>query len=1185
MTEEIPPSNSGKDSQLSNPASTGGLGTHFENRVQASVVVLMLTGGFAPCLPTWPITKIKLQGKYQGYATDDLIVFSKQPGNDKEAKLLGQIKHSISITNNEEFRKVIQSAWSDFNNPKVFNEGLDTIALLCGPLSATDTDDVRTLLRQAEHAEDEADFIKRINLAKFTSEKQREKLEVFKVCLKSANGNVELTDNQLWRFLKNFRLLFYDLDIKGIVLSLLHSLIGQYSQVNVNDLWTRLIDLTTWKNENAGIITLESIPDDIRSGFSKKVVEIIPSSLTQTPAPDKKTDWNHAQCASELAIVNLLGSWSEKSGEDKKVVQTIAKENFDIWISKMREILQQPYSPINLKNGMWDVVERLELWQTLGSRLFDDHLDLFKQCAVAVLKERDPKFDLEPDERFAASIHGKVLKYSQQLRKGLAETLALLGSYPKALNNCSSGKPETVVVLTVREIFENADWALWGSLNNLLPLFAEAAPNEFLAAVESALQQKPCPFDELFSQEGNGVTGQNYLTGLLWALETLAWDEQYLTRVCVILGELASHDPGGKWANRPDNSIITILLPWLPQTMASVEKRKVALRTLRKENPDMVWKLLLKLLPNRQQISSGSHKPNWRKIIPDDWDKTVSHKEYWEQVSFYAEMAVDMAKNDIAKLNELIPHLDHLTTDSFEKMLQHLSSEEITAKPESQRLNLWEKLLEFVSRHRKFADAKWAIGPEAVTKIENIANKLAPKNPLNLHRRLFGNRAFDLYDEIGSWQEQQEKLAQNRQGAINEILSFDGIDAVIKFAETVESPVDVGFSLGSIAKPEVDGIILPAMLKVENKNLSQLAGGFVWARYRSQGWTWVDKIDMTAWTVLQIGQFLAYLPFTLETWKRSEKLLGKSESEYWNIVNVNPYQAESALHLAVDKLIEYGRAYSAINCLDRMLHEKKPLDTAQVVKALLAATTSSESVHSVHGYDLAELIKALQNNPKTNPDDLFHVEWVYLPYLDEHNGAAPKHLERRLASDPQFFCEVIRLIYRSDKIPKSDKSPTKQEQAMARNAYQLLREWRTPPGLQPDGSFDGNHFKQWLESTTAICLESGHLEVALSQIGNVLIHCPPDPDGLWIHRTVTEALNAKDAEKMRSGFRLGISNSRGVHWVDPTGKPELELATDYKQKAEAVENAGYQRFAATLRGLADSYTREAQRIIEDHDDE
>ena len=38
--------------------------------------------------------KIKLQGKYAGYDTDDLIVFVERADNCQERKLLGQIKHS-----------------------------------------------------------------------------------------------------------------------------------------------------------------------------------------------------------------------------------------------------------------------------------------------------------------------------------------------------------------------------------------------------------------------------------------------------------------------------------------------------------------------------------------------------------------------------------------------------------------------------------------------------------------------------------------------------------------------------------------------------------------------------------------------------------------------------------------------------------------------------------------------------------------------------------------------------------------------------------------------------------------------------------------------------------------------------------------------------------------------------------
>ena len=137
--------------QLCNPSSTGGGGGGlFEAHVQTSFVVLMLTGGFAPCLPCWPISKIKLQGKFTGYDTDDLIVFVEKPGSDQRRKILCQIKLSISITEKDEkFGEVIQAAWNDFNNANVFTRNNDVIALITGPLSATDIEDVRTILEWA----------------------------------------------------------------------------------------------------------------------------------------------------------------------------------------------------------------------------------------------------------------------------------------------------------------------------------------------------------------------------------------------------------------------------------------------------------------------------------------------------------------------------------------------------------------------------------------------------------------------------------------------------------------------------------------------------------------------------------------------------------------------------------------------------------------------------------------------------------------------------------------------------------------------------------------------------------------------------------------------------------------------------------------------------------------------------
>jgi len=1168
--------------QLSNPISTGGLGTHFENRVQTSFAILMLTGGVSPCLCSWPIIKIKLQGRYKGFETDDLIVYSEQPDTGKQVKLLGQIKHSISITNgNKEFREVIQAAWNDFNNKNIFNEGTDVIALICGPLSATDTNDVRQLLKQARSSEDPVDFITRINLAKFTSENQRKKLKIFKSQLKSANRNIELTDDLLWRFLKSFHLLIYDLDIEGVTQSLLHSLIEQHSRNNANAIWAEIKDHVEQENENAGCITVDSIPEEIRCKFKTVPVEVIPEDFVKNTEV-LIMDWNRHIYSRELAIASILGSWNENTEADKVIVSKLAREEYKNWILKLREVLQEPESPIILKNGIWSIKDRKKLWKSLESRIFDEDLDNFHKCVVSVLTELDSKFELSEEQRFSASIYGKVLKFSSSLRKGLAESLALLGCCSTTLTHCSLNKAEHTVILSVREIFNNSVWILWASLNDLLPTIAESAPDEFLKAVETTLRQAPCPFLKIFPQKETGVMGSNYIVGLLWALESLAWEENFLVHVTIILGELACIDPGSNWSNRPSNSLIKIFLPWLPQTTATQEKRKVAIKILNNEIPDVAWKLLINLLPNKHLTSSGSCKPVWRNSIPEDFSDKVTNKEYKEQILFYTDFAVEQAKDNIDRLKMLVREFDHLSKPAFDKILDYLSSETIITKSEDIKMGLWSALIDFASKHERYSDAKWALDSALVSRIKEVANKLEPKNPINLYSRLFNGRDYDLFEEKGDWQAQARKLEDKRQKALKIIIEKGGIDAVFQFLEIVESSANVGNSLGNIADDSFDKIILPKLLIIDNKKFEEFISYYVSSRHRKQGWEWVDYTGIKEWSASQIARFFMCLPFTTATWEQISKIFPDAEPEYWKKVNVNPYQSDVDLDFAIDKLIKYNRPCAAIDCIYKNIYDKQPLDKKKTVQALTLAISSSEPKQSMDTYHVLEIIKLLQDDSTISDDDRLRIEWAYLPLLDGEQGARPEFIENRLATNPNFFCEIIRLAYRSKNISEKPQEISEERKTIAVNAWELLHRWNTPPGLQDGGIFDNKKFTTWLEETKKSCTESGHLDIALSIIGKVLLYCPSDTDGFWLNKVVASTLNEKDSEEMREGFCTEIYNSRAVHWVDPTGKPEKELASKYKQQADDAENAGYQRLATALKSIADSYEREAAKIIDEH---
>lgn len=1166
---------------LSNPFSTGNGGGHFEAHIQASFVALMLSGGFAPSLPSWPIKEVKLQGKIDGFETDDLIVTVQNPQTKETRKLLGQVKRSITISKGSKlFREVIQAAWLDFNNRQIFTPKKDVIALITGPISAKDERTVKWLLDQAKKTKNVEEFNRNIEQANFSPSQSSEKLEAFKFHLNKANRDEEVSDEDVFEFLRHFQLLGYDLgNEQGVVLSLLHSHISQFQKDHSPWVWSRIVDVVQSWNHAAGTITPDRLPEDLVDAFKPRKIAEIPEEFSTSYNEVEAQDWNKHPEANLLALATLIGSWTDNNESDKRVLSSLLGIEYEEWLKKAKEILQLSNSPLILKNGTWKVNNRFELLKVLGSRILDENIDEFEAQAIAVLQEKDPSFELAPEKRYTSRIQGKTLEFSHEIRKGVSEGMALLSVLQEHLTNCSFGKAEGMCNNVIRQILFNSDWVLWGSLDNLLPTISESAPSVFLEGVENALRPKDSVFDMLYNQEGGGISGRTYISGLLWALEGLAWSEDYLVRVCLILAELAQRDPGGKWSNRPSNSLITILLPWFPQTLATVEKRIVAIRTILEEWPDVGFKLLIQLLPGNHQTTTGSHKPSLLFNLPDNDSLKVSNEEYWRQVSTYSEIAVIEAGADASRLKIIIDHFDQLPEPAFSNLIKTLSSEKMTSLQENQKSELWNSINHLVKRHRRFSDAKWALPEKQLSRIEEVALKLAPTDPISLFQHLFTNRDYDLYEKNGNWEEQARKLGELRVNAINRIIQDYGFEGIIRFASIVQSPYQVGFALAGVAQKELADYLLPEYLKSEDAQLKSFISGFIWRKFVLAGWQWIDEINNSEWSKGDKIEFLINLPFTNEVWEKATQWLGNAVNEYWTRTSANAYQANGDISYAVEKLIEVNRPFAALGCLRKNIHANEGIDNEQAVKALLLAISSNEPIHGVDAYDVLDIIKVLQEDISVTQDDLLKIEWAYLDLLDRNEEAAPIHLERQLAENPEFFAEVIRMIYRSKKKSQESKVKNTHTQEVALNAWRLLHEWKTVPGTTSKDNFNPDKFEIWLNEVEKICHDSGHLEVALSTIGEVLVHAPKDPDGFWINRTIAKALNKKDHEEMRKGFKIRVFNSRGVHFVDPTGKPESELAEHYQIKAEASENAGFHRLAVSLRELAKDYENQAKQII------
>ncbi|MGY8870749.1 MAG: hypothetical protein ACKVJE_09945, partial [Pseudomonadales bacterium] len=256
----------------SNPFSTGGGGVNFETRVQAAFAISLLTQSCVPCLSQNMRAKsLKFQNKYEGSNTDDFVLYASNK-NGNESKLFAQIKREISISSSTDsmFSEVIKSAWSDFKSEH-FNSQTDSIVLITGPLPKLDVNHTLPILEWAKYSSNAAEFITKSNAKGFTSETKAKRLQIFKNLLSHSNDDQEISDDDLWSFLRVFQLTSYDLDAKhSSVASLLCSLIQNYSNEPPPLVLAKVVTCVQEFNQNAGTLTLENCPIEVCSLFNQK---------------------------------------------------------------------------------------------------------------------------------------------------------------------------------------------------------------------------------------------------------------------------------------------------------------------------------------------------------------------------------------------------------------------------------------------------------------------------------------------------------------------------------------------------------------------------------------------------------------------------------------------------------------------------------------------------------------------------------------------------------------------------------------------------------------------------------------------------------------------------------------------------------------------------------------------------
>jgi hypothetical protein len=886
----------------------------------------------------------------------------------------------------------------------------------------------------------------------------------------------------------------------------------------------------------------------------------------------------------------LAGAWSDQREGDQSILAELSGEAYEAF-GEHAAALADHADPFILRVGPhWHLVAPVDAWLLLAERVTEDDVRRLEAAVRVVIGEIDPALDLPPDARWwKASLVGKVRSYSAELRRGLARCLALLGVHGSVIAMSGGISGEVWANHVVRDVLHAANQDptgdAWASLSELLPLLAEAGPDAFIDAVTTGLTGDDPVLAKLFTDRDNdpifGASSPH--TGLLWALETVAWSPEHFGAAVDLLARLHAVDPGGRLSNRPLASIEAIFCPWSPENSASPERRLKVADGLRKRHNVVAWKLLISMLPEFHGTHFPTHGPDYR-----DWKppaSPVTNVEYFSFISAVVERCIDEAGGDGDRWKSLIDRYSDLPPNDRDKVVDALESVvQAERLAEADRDVVWGALREVVSRHREYPDAKWALPEDALAGLDALSTALQPGDAMSQNEWLFQDHMprvgevtrrddFEAYDAL---------VARRRAEAIRDIERDGGLDAVRALASRVEVVWSVGQALADSCS-SYDDEMLGSLASDDHREM-QMAGQYFVGRFRQDGWVWLEDFlrRHEGAAPLQRARLLLAPREFPRAWEVLEHQPSEVTNEYWT--NFSPYGlGEDFAHVefVAHQLMKVGRNAMAVDFLHMYLR-RDGVDELRLARLIAMAldgllrSSGDPEAGRLSADDFETSFELLEKHRDAlGADVVARMEWGFLSALG-YDPDVPA-LSEGLAANPEFFVEVVCEVYRPRGRDSTEEEPADElRAARARNGYRLLSSWNHPPGLV-DGSIDRNQLRAWLDEATRLLRERDRLEVGLGHVGHVLASAPPDPDGGWPPEAVRDLLEGH-SEAVENGLVIEILNRRGVttRGLEDGGAQEDELAKRFRADADRFADE-WPRIAALLRRVAASYEADARR--------
>ena len=919
---------------------------------------------------------------------------------------------------------------------------------------------------------------------------------------------------------------------------------------------------------------------------SGRSLTVLRRRLAQLPALRSPPWADDADAARRLVPLMMVGVWDSGSLSDQAVVEAMAAQPYDDVESIAAEWVGEADSPLWSIGRMRGVVSKTDAFYALQRHITPAHLRRFFDVARVVLSEADPALDLPENKKWYAAIYNKTRRHSGALRRSLCEILVLLSVHGDNLFRTRLGVDVVGQVnALIRDLLTPLDSATWQSHQHDLPRYAEAAPEVFLGLVDDDLRSSEPKIHALLQPTGPGPFSWPGRTGLLWALEALAWKPDRLGQVVELLAKLAEIEINDNWANKPEESLASIFRCWMPQTAAPVGARISTLERLCRRHPAIGWRICLNQFDSRATIGHHSSRPQWRADAAGVGEP-VSRYEAYQTTRRALDITLVWPNHDEHTLGDLVERLDGIPDDQ-DAVWSAIRAWLATSPPEAAKSKLREQIRRstMVRAPKQPRDGE----PPVPVQAREVFDALLPSDLIWRHRWLFAQHwvqesAEELNDGDLDFRQREARIEQRRREALTEVWQDLGLEGVRQLCRLGDAAIIIGSILMKVLMPaEVDDVVAELAEGPTERAMDQCLSGLLWSLTLDDRERIFDAACAATggnrYTAAGLHRLMLCSPFGAETWSRLATLPPEERARYWAEVNPRPLFREDIdeINQAATDLLDARRPRAAFATV-RMAFSALTTDRLMRLLTEVARVGAEPTGHyPLSQYDLSEAFDVLSERSDADPDALAGLEFQYIDGLS-HTKHGISNLERQLSESPSLFVQALTIIFRrkdgkeDPQELKTDKSDTAQKRAQS--AYKMLSQARRLPGMNDKGELDGQKMRDWIVSARALARDLGRDEIADSQIGQLLAHSPVGSDGFWPHETVREVLEDLGTARLASGMMIGKQNARGAVCRGRGGDQERDIAKGYREASASVA-AEYPFTARLLNELALFYDRDA----------